>query len=189
MPADLSGNWCADIADMAGHEQLAAWLRAECSAERARSCALLGLPPHTTDERVIRAAYLACARRLHPDRQCEGAGGEAAGEGVDGEGEGGGGGREGVGGIECSRREQFERVCAAYNHLTLEGGRGHQSNPSHSLFKMLRLVSPPTGEAEASEGEKEAFYFKARLVATVHDYAEHGLPIGSLRRKFSQVTG
>ena len=94
-----------------------------------------------------------------------------------------------MGGRECSRREQFERVCAAYNHLTLEGGRGHQSNPSHSLFKMLRLVSPPTGEAEASEGEKEAFYFKARLVATVHDYAEHGLPIGSLRRKFSQVMG
>ena len=30
-------------------------------------------------------------------------------------------------------------------------------------------------------------FFKARLAATVHEYGEKGVPIGSLRRKFAQV--
>ncbi|KAL1523893.1 hypothetical protein AB1Y20_018812 [Prymnesium parvum] len=153
---DLSGNWAADVAEMAGHAALAGWLRRECSDARARSCEALGLPADTTDARVIRRAYLECARRTHPD--------------------GAGGGGEG-----------FERVHAAYVHLTERGGRGEQANPTHSLRKMVRAVGGGGGEEAAGGVEEAVLYFKARLAAAVLDWGEGGIPIGSLRRKFSQV--
>ena len=40
---DQGGNFAADVAEMGGHAELAAWLRAECSGARARSLAALGL--------------------------------------------------------------------------------------------------------------------------------------------------
>ena len=208
---DLGGNYAADVADMAGNVELAAWLRAECSDARARSCAALGLPPNTTDLAVIRAAYLECARRLHPDRQVSAAGEEGAAA-VSSEDV-----ATGEGGALRGSAPDFEGVRAAYAHL-MEGGGGNQSNPTHSLHKMLRAVAPSGGGAatayatgvgiaagnscadtaaaaaarEASEGsatseENAALFFKARLAATVHEYGDKGLPIGSLRRKFAQV--
>lgn len=187
---DLSGNWAADVAEMAGHTTLAAWLRSDCSDARRRSCALLGLPHDTTDPSLIRAAYLDAARRLHPDSAHL---------------------RRRVAEEEPARSHiSFEAVRSAFHHLSTEGGRGSQSNPTHSIHKMLAVVSvaPESGlvdvdgmrragdgsgggERELRERERgqaeEVACFKARLAATVHEYGEEGLPIGSLRRKFAQV--
>ena len=175
--ADLSGNYAADVAEMGGHATLAQWLRAECSDARARSCAALGLPADTTDPAVIRAAFFACARRLHPDRQ------PLRDEDDDAEALVGAVG----GGAEVAA--DFEAARAAYEHLTRDGGVGRQANPTHSLRAMLQATS--TGGGASGGGvppEREAArYFKARLLAVVHEYGSEGIPIGSLRRKFAQV--
>ena len=39
----------------------------------------------------------------------------------------------------------------------------------------------------AGDAAENARFFKARLMATVHEYGEAGLPVDSLRRKFAQV--
>ena len=128
---DDGGNYAADVADMGGHDELARWLRDECSDARARSLGVLGLPADTTDPAVVRAAYLEAARRLHPDRA-------AAAETPTG-----GGGT----GASSTSAPDFDAACAAYKHLSEEGGRGQQSNPSHSLRRMLRATTATDGAA------------------------------------------
>lgn len=156
---DLGGNYAADEAEMGGHVELAVWLRAECSGARALSCAVLGLPPNTTDPTAIRAAYLRLSRRLHPDGATRAAAAaaqvaeeKAAKETVaepcaDFE--------EALRGDVAATAESgvtFEQVAAAYDHLTRLGGRGDQANPTHSLRKMLQA----TGGDEHNWGETGA---------------------------------
>ena len=49
---DQGGNFAADVAEMGGHAELAAWLRAECSGARARSLAALGLTEPADSELI-----------------------------------------------------------------------------------------------------------------------------------------
>ena len=161
---DHSGNFAADIAEMGGNHQLAEWLRAECSGARARSCAVLGLPASTTCEATIRARYLELARRVHPDRN------EA----------------------QHDTSEDFDAIRSAYVHLTQQGGRGQQSNPTHSLTKMLMATAAATESIATitSEGgavSERCRFFKAKLVAVCHEYGTAGIPVPSLRKKYAEV--
>ena len=49
---DQGGNFAADVAEMGGHAELAAWLRTECSGARARSLAALGLTEPADSELI-----------------------------------------------------------------------------------------------------------------------------------------
>ena len=114
------------------------------------------------------------------------------------------------GGAESEAVTAFEAVREAYEHLTRRGGAGAQSNPSHCLHTMLQAAGGAGTGADATGGgggggggggsgggeavgstagdaAENARFFKARLVATVHEYGEAGLPVDSLRRKFAQV--
>ena len=121
---------------------------------------MLGLPAHTTDPRAIRAAFLARARLLHPDRclpplgtdhaapgekaadaDAAAAAAAAAGAGTE-KAVGGGAGSAGVTG--------FEAVREAYEHLTRRGGAGAQSNPSHCLHTMLQAAAGAGGAGGGS---------------------------------------
>lgn len=70
---DQAGNYAADLADMAAterHKRVAEYLRQHCSRQRAESCAVLGIDPsQASDWTVVRRAYLAKAKLLHPDRK------------------------------------------------------------------------------------------------------------------------
>ena len=138
---DQSGNFAADVAEMAGHTHITEWLRAECSGARARSCAALGLPPRTTCLVTIRSRYLELARQLHPDRW-QGAGGEEQALPMS---------ATDVAGVARS----FDELRAAYHHLTEEGGRGSQANPTHSLRRMLRATAVEAAQ-QARGGAKPA---------------------------------
>jgi hypothetical protein len=67
---DDAGNFAADLADMANtdrHRVVADYLRDHCSRSRAESCAILGVAV-AADQATVRRAYLASARKFHPDR-------------------------------------------------------------------------------------------------------------------------
>ena len=150
---DHGGNYAADVAEMGGHGKLAEWLRAECSGARARSLALLGLPAETTDPSIIRAAFMSLARSCHPDRlqRLEATGGMVeAVEAVSAEGGCCSAARAAA--AAGSAAVDFETIRAAYEHLTIGGGRGNQSNPTHSLHKMLRATSSSSGTGGITMG-------------------------------------
>lgn len=113
---DLAGNYAADLADMANsvrHKEIAAYLRRECSMDRARSCAILGVDHTTAGPQEIRQAFLQQAKALHPDRM-------SATE---------------------SNVNKFDDLQKAYDHLIKEDGIGKQMNPAHSLKLMLEATS------------------------------------------------
>jgi len=214
---DHSGNYAADVADMGGHVELAAWLRAECSGARACSLATLGLPPDTTDPRAIRAAFVALARRHHPDKAAAAVATAAAGaaEAATGEaatataeaataeaaadGSVGGAAVAGVADVtdaaDAADVADFASLRAAYEHLTVGGGRGHQSNPTHSLHRMLRAAAAtvPTGGDGDGDGDgaaaDAAASIGAQLAAVAQEYGAVGIPLSSLRKKFAEVWG
>ena len=183
---DKSGNYAADVAQMGGHDTLAAWLRAECSGARARSLATLGLPSDTTDHGAIRAAFMALARRLHPDHAQRASmlaadpANDVSADIADSR----------VGGAESA---DFASIRAAYEHLTTGGGVGHQSNPTHSLHRMLRATAsgPAAAETEATTDvvEEAEACFRAQLAAVAHEYGSRGIPLPALRKKFAEVWG
>lgn len=199
---DEGGNFAADVAEMAGHADVASWLRAECSGARAHSCAVMGLPLSTTCHATIRRRFLELVRELHPDRQRCPRGGHS-GEGGGGEGRAGEGGGDGEGsaseggGVEAGGREggegsatSFEAIRAAYEHLTRDGGRGAQANPTHSLRLMLQATDSLGGDADRggnAGGVDDVRCFRAKLAAVCHEYAPVGIPLASLRKKYAEV--
>ena len=233
---DHGGNYAADVAEMYGHVHIAAWLRSENSGARAISCAALGLPPSTTCHATIRRRYLELARRYHPDRQMalssakklgtvsaahdatEAAAEEAADEEFDRSPMGDGDAPTAAVGDDAAEasgiHSSFETIRAAYVHLTQEGGRGTQCNPTHILRKMLlaatpnmatpNMVSPAANAAGAvcagtadacatDAGTAGADYegvrgrFKAMLAAVCYEYGDQGIPLTNLRKKFGEV--
>lgn len=112
---DLAGNYAADLADMANtdhHREISVFLRQECSVDRARSCAVLGVNPTTARPTEIRKAFYLKAKLMHPDRATTN---DAA---VD-----------------------FSELQKAYDHLIMEDGIGKQRNPAHSLKLMLKATA------------------------------------------------
>ena len=112
---DHAGNYAVDLAEMANderHSEVANWLRRECSPDRIKSCSILGVGVDA-DMDLIRRAYLAKAKRLHPDRNNDVTMGEVT----------------------------FDEIREAYEHLTSDAGIGYQKNPSHSIKLMLKLTS------------------------------------------------
>jgi hypothetical protein len=117
---DYAGNFAADLSDMANtgrHAHVASYLRNHCSRDRAQSCAVLGISEDAS-ETEIRQAYLAAARKVHPDRS------------------------------GTSAPDEFDAVQKAYKHLTLSEGRGSQSNPAHSLKLMLQVSGVTSEQKE-----------------------------------------
>lgn len=114
---DYAGNYAADLAEMANderHDEVARWLRRECSSARVKSCYILGVNPASNYEE-IRQAYLRKAKQFHPDRN----------------------GDESMG-------PAFDELRQAYEHLTKENGVGKQTNPTHSLKLMLKVSNGAT---------------------------------------------
>ena len=170
---DRAGNYAADIADMAGHPDVGEWCRAECSGARARSCIALGLPVNTTCQATIRAKFLELARRLHPDKQVA---------------------APSVAGASSDESDAFEAIRAAYHHLTQEGGRGAQTNPTHCLRKMLMATQQAATKGDGDVGtdgadaaKAAAREFKAKLAAVCHEHGGAGVPLTLLRKKFAEV--
>ena len=170
---DRTGAYAADAAEMKGHTKLARWLRgAEGSGARRRSLEVLGLLRPGQDVRseemvtddAIRRRYLDLARERHPDRQ---GGSGACVEGVRG----------------------FVRIQEAYEHLTLDGGRGRQCNP-----KFERVMRIDRGEVRKGEGavihdgdDDGDDLFAARLLAVISDYGQVGFPVSRIVRRWDQV--
>jgi ankyrin repeat protein len=160
---DDAGNYAADLADMANtpkHAQIAQYLRDHCSRDRARSCERLQVPMTATDTE-IRKAYLEQARKLHPDKRRE---------------------------DESSSKEfEFDELRKAYLHLTEHGGRGLQSNPAHSLHLMLQVSGVEEKNNDDDSNDREASFFKARLIAVLLEYGDMGLDLSNIKKKWNQV--
>jgi ankyrin repeat protein len=161
---DNAGNYAADLADMAHtprHDNIARYLREECSRARAASCSILGVGL-TETETEIRQAYLKKARQVHPDSK-----------------------------TTCTTFNKdessvvdFDALHKAYQHLTLEGGHGKQCNPAHSLNLMLQV----SGVSEPKKNmDDDDMFFKARLIAVLLEYGDKGLDISNLKKKWKQV--
>jgi hypothetical protein len=170
---DEAGNYAADLCDMANtarHAQVATYLRNHCSRERAESCDVLGVTEGASDAE-IRQAYRSAARKYHPDK-CAST-------------------------PPSSSSIDFDAIVKAYQHLTLQQGRGSQSNPAHSLKLMLQQVSSSSSSSSSSSDaastlsvvaeEKDDDCFKARLVAVLLEYGDRGLDLSNLKKKWQQV--
>jgi hypothetical protein len=123
---DYAGNYAADLAEMANderHDEVARWLRRECSSARVKSCYILGVNPASNYEE-IRQAYLRKAKQFHPDRN----------------------GDESMG-------PAFDELRQAYEHLTKENGVGKQTNPTHSLKLMLKVSNGATEEKALQQAD------------------------------------
>lgn len=158
---DNAGNFAADLCDMANtprHAKVAEYLRCHCSRARAKSCAILGIET-TSEPTEIRRAYLEKARMLHPDNQNHET-------------------------DSMDTNADFDALHKAYRHLVEDGGRGRQSNPSHSLRLMLEL----SGNTASNEGAKhDDSCFKARLLSVILEYSDKGLDVSNVKKKWKQV--
>jgi ankyrin repeat protein len=179
---DHAGNYAASLADMANtprHDEIARYLRQECSTARRTSCAILGVSV-TSTEAEIRRAYLNKAKEVHPDK-CHNNHPDAN---------------------DC----RFQELQRAYRHLTEEKGHGNQSNPAHSLNLMLQVAangSRHDNETNGGENEngsnwnhknsdldvEDASCFKARLMAVLLEYGDKGMDLSNIRKKWIQVWG
>jgi len=171
---DNAGNFAADVADMAHtprHDEIAQYLRKECSNARASSCAILGIEP-TASRYEIRKAYIEKAKIIHPDRKHH----ILTPSHI----------------INTVNEDNFDVLYKAYIHLIEENGRGNQSNPAHSLDLMLqmhRLRSATVCEPEDKKEEEthDSSFFKARIIAVLLEYGEKGLDLSNVKKKWKQV--
>ena len=165
---DNAGNYAADMADMAGadrHVKVAQFLRNECSAEKAKSCSILGVSVNATFDE-IRRSYLNKAKKLHPDKihlriiKNNSTFDESANSDIS--------------------EHDFDSVRKAYEHLIVKNGVGSQSNPSHALNLMIELNNISMKEMnddDTSESKRELSLFKARLYAVLLEYGDKGIEI------------
>jgi hypothetical protein len=152
---DDAGNYAADLADMANTTRhTQVALFLRQECNAAQTQSCAILGvPVGSSVSDIRKAYLAKARQVHPDRQ-----------------------------HGCTNSD-FDAICRAYEHLTLENGNGSQSNPAHSLNLMLELSKVATnestfdGKSEMDDGD----CFKARLIAVLLEYGDKGLDLRCVR--------
>ncbi|KAL3904163.1 MAG: hypothetical protein SGILL_010175 [Bacillariaceae sp.] len=162
---DHAGNYAASLADMANtprHDEIATYLRQECSTARMNSCAILGVSI-SASEAEVRKAYLNKAKALHPDKR-----------------------------DSNDNDDQFQELQRAYKHLTEEKGHGNQSNPAHSLNLMLQVTTGgDTKEDGKNDNEvcEDASSFKARLLAVLLEYGDKGMDLSNVKKKWIQVWG
>jgi hypothetical protein len=208
---DRAGNFGVDLCRMADtprHRRLERYLRERCGRQAGEWCRILGLDPEgirpmlllgsSTEEisKVLRRAYLARVRQVHPDlrkrqmpssRLSAGSGGGAGAVADDGGG---------------AAIEAFQRVQDAYRGL-VEGGLGTQGNPNHRLPPLLRdrpeHVSGGSGGEEGTPDEKSPpgtqqssatahpDRFKARLLVVLNEYGDKGMNASNLKKKWKQV--
>ncbi len=169
---DDAGNYAASLADMAHtpkHAKIATYLRTHCSRKKAESLVMLGFSASLTilpTKEEIRKAYLAKAKKLHPDRLV----GESTTD-------------------EKARQQKatFDELRRAYLHLTEEDGVGDQSNPAHSLNLMLRYVNNSSDRETTKKTNEEEDFFKARLVAVLLEYGDKGIDLSNVKKKWKQV--
>ena len=133
---DDAGNYAADLADMANtphHTNMAKFLREECSAEKLKSCHILGVNMDA-DKHEIRQAYLRKVRLVHPDRLMIQSKSNST---ITTKSE------HKMTTITSENEQEyvydFDTLKRAYDHLILENGVGVQSNPSHSINLMLAI--------------------------------------------------
>jgi DnaJ domain len=148
---DFAGNYAADLADMANttrHAQVAQFLRQECSAARAQSCAVLEIPVGSSVS-DIRKAYLAKARQVHPDRQ-----------------------------HHCTNydfdaiRRAYEHL-ALENGNGSQSNPAHSLNLMLELTEVAINESTCDGPSEIDDRD----CFKARLIAVLLEYGDKGLDL------------
>lgn len=83
---------------------------------------------------------------------------------------------------------RFHAIQNAYRHLSINQGRGTQSNPAHSLHLMLQAHQESCKPVESKQAESDANgYFKARLIAVLLEYGDRGLDLSNLKKKWNQV--
>jgi len=177
---DQAGNYAADLADMAnteGHEQIANYLRRECSVEYRRSCDLLGLDrevilvmERNAAQDIIRRAYLDKAKECHPDKR-----------------------------NQSSNGEEFQAVKKAYEHLMKGGVDAEQKNPMHSIHMMLEVQKQverrhvdgerkQSGVEEKMPKDSNDFrLFKPRLIAVLLEYGEKGIHLSNVTKVWEKV--
>lgn len=148
---DFAGNYAADLADMANtirHTQVAQFLRQQCSAARAQSCAILEIPIGSS-ESDMRKAYLAKARQVHPDRQHHCANSD----------------------FHMIRRA-YEHLTLE-NGNGSQSNPAHSLNLMLELTQVAANESPCNGRSEMVDGD----CFKARLIAVLLEYGDKGLDL------------
>ena len=148
---DFAGNYAADLADMANttrHAQVSQFLRQECSAARAQSCAILEIPVGSSVS-DIRKAYLAKARQVHPDRQ-----------------------------LHCTNydfeaiRRAYEHLTLE-NGNGSQSNPAHCLNLMLELTEVAAFESNCDGRSEVDNYD----CFKARLIAVLLEYGDKGLDL------------
>jgi len=161
---DLAGNYAADLCDMANtenHNQIAFYLRKECSSEYRHSCELLGLDrdfvlglDRDTGREEIRKAYLLKAKECHPDR-----GGD-------------------------SYNAEFQLAQKAYEHLMGDGISKKQKNPAHSIDLLLEMQK---SDENVNMLDDEMKLFKPRLLSVLLEYGEKGIDLSNLIKVWDKI--
>ena len=151
---DLAGNYAADLADMAHtpRHDEVARYLRQWCSRQKYESCAVLGVDLDADPQAIREAYKQRVRLVHPDKNA------------------------------ASSADEFDALQTAYRHLTVEQGRGSQSNPAHSLNLMIKVSA---ADSEASSNDNDLF--QARLIAVLLEYGDKGIDLSNLRKKWKQV--